>query len=96
MSNPHPISFLAELHYDLLEIGTGSDPTDVWSRQKLIAGNIADQTFSTYNGDLWVAFSAEDIQAGDDVTITLLLDDSNIYLSIFIHCSVFITRVVIG
>ncbi|XP_063956891.1 uncharacterized protein LOC129263433 [Lytechinus pictus] len=68
------VSSMSESLYDWLEIGYGSDPTDIGSRLKLMTGDVGNQTYSTYNGDLWIVFSAEDLMA-DEVDIELTLDD---------------------
>nr|XP_054752325.1 uncharacterized protein LOC129257911 [Lytechinus pictus] len=65
-----------EHNYDVFEIGTGMDPTDIRSRQKLITRDVMDQTFSTYSGEMWVVFSAEDLMPGDDIKISVSLDDN--------------------
>lgn len=69
-------SYVSERNYDIFEIGTGMDPTDIGSRKKLIVGDVMDQTFSTYSGDMWLVFSAEDLMEGDDIMISISLDDS--------------------
>eukprot|EP00057_Strongylocentrotus_purpuratus_P019386 XP_011673860.1 PREDICTED: uncharacterized protein LOC754003 [Strongylocentrotus purpuratus] len=68
------VSSQSESLYDMLEIGYGSVPTDLGSRLKLMTDNVRNQTYSTYNGDLWIVFSAEDVMA-NEVDIELVLDD---------------------
>ncbi|XP_071490718.1 uncharacterized protein [Diadema antillarum] len=71
-------NMMAEANYDFLEIGYGSNPTVIGSRQKLLMGNgeMMSKTYSTFNGDLWVVFSAEDLQDSDDINVHLTFDDN--------------------
>ncbi|XP_072182333.1 scavenger receptor cysteine-rich domain-containing protein DMBT1-like [Diadema setosum] len=74
--NVRVASLVSERMYDKLEIGSGSDPTAIGSRQKLITGDMDDETFSTYGGDLWITFTAADAMPGDNIEINLAFDDA--------------------
>ena len=66
----------------MLEIGHGSDPTAVDTRQKLLATGVPNQTYSTYGGNLWIAFTATDLSAGGAPSVHLTFSEGK-WISIF-------------